>query len=63
MKGKVTFEGYNVLSVLFCLYFVVYVLHTKLYSFKLSCNIVSFTAANTKRIFSVSESGETKNRL
>ena len=29
--------------------------YTKLYSFKLSWRIVSFTAANTNRIFSVSE--------
>ena len=29
--------------------------YTKLYSFRLSCNIVSFTAANTNRMFSVSE--------
>ena len=29
-------------------------IHTKLYSRKLSCRIVSLTAANTKRIFSVS---------
>jgi len=28
--------------------------YTKLYSFKLSCSIVSLTAANTNRIFSVS---------
>lgn len=29
--------------------------HTRLYSFKLSCKMVSLTAANTKRILSVSE--------
>ena len=29
-------------------------IHTKLYSRKLSCKIVSLTAANTKRMFSVS---------
>jgi len=29
-------------------------LYTRLYSFKLSCRIVSFTAANTNRMFSVS---------
>ena len=28
--------------------------YTKLYSFRLSCNIVSFTAAKTNRMFSVS---------
>jgi hypothetical protein len=28
---------------------------TKLYSFRLSCNIVSLTAAKTNRMFSVSE--------
>ena len=28
--------------------------HTRLYSFRFSCRMVSFTAANTKRMFSVS---------
>ena len=28
--------------------------HTRLYSFRFSCSMVSFTAANTKRMFSVS---------
>jgi len=28
--------------------------HTKLYSFRFNCKIVSFTAANTNRMFSVS---------
>lgn len=28
--------------------------HTRLYSFRFSCKMVSFTAANTKRMFSVS---------
>lgn len=41
---------------LFCLHDVhPYGNHTRLYSFKLSCKMVSLTAANTKRIFSVSE--------
>lgn len=31
------------------------VIQTRLYSFKFSCSIVSLTAANTNRIFSVSE--------
>lgn len=40
---------------LFCLHDVhPYGNHTRLYSFKLSCKMVSLTAANTKRIFSVS---------
>lgn len=37
-------------------------IHTKLYSFKLSWRMVSFTAANTKRMFSVSENNK-KNRF
>ena len=32
--------------------------YTKLYSFRLSCKMVSFTAANTNRIFSVSKMGK-----
>ena len=34
--------------------------YTKLYSFRLSCRIVSLTAANTNRIFSVSEKTKMK---
>lgn len=33
--------------------------HTKLYSFRFDCNIVSFTAAKTNRIFSVSKEKKT----
>jgi len=37
--------------------------HTRLYSFRFNCSIVSFTAANTNRMFSVSVTHYTKRKF